>query len=340
METNYIVSFEEFREYCEQKINTLAHVDGTCQNCPIKSKCYSDNKEAQIDSLLHMKREDSRFPVLLKLLQKRPDILSMVPENVFRYAYGFYHKGFSCPFCSTDILNNLNNIEQAYQLLTDEQSKLTFLNVLMFRLTQKRDYAMKAYSMTPQYFIPAFRGLNSEEVYVDCGAYIGDSFDVYCFYNNPPKVAYMFEPDNKNRASMKSVLRKYAGRTTINVIEKGVYNFSGELYFVAGKGQACYLSLDPVDDSFPISVTSIDDAINEDISFIKMDIEGAEKEALIGAKEHISKSYPKLAICIYHHVSDFWEIPIMISELFPGYNRFEVCHHTKNACDTVLYVYK
>ena len=100
-----------------------------------------------------------------------------------------------------------------------------------------------------------------------------------------------------------------------------------------------YLSEYEEDGGVPLPVTSIDDAIKENISFIKMDIEGSEYKAIIGAQDHIRNDYPKLAICVYHSPEDLWEIPLMIHRMFPKYNKFELRHHSKDFRETVLYVY-
>lgn len=72
------------------------------------------------------------------------------------------------------------------------------------------------------------------------------------------------------------------------------------------------------------------------IDFIKMDIEGAEMDALRGAIKTIKKDRPKLAICLYHRPSDFVEIPKLIKEAVPDY-RFAIRHHSMLQWETVLY---
>ncbi len=340
MTAEYVFSWESFRHYCENNYEKLNYVDGCCNQCHNQRVCYLDNKRMQIDSLFNMELSESRFPKILKFLQSKPELINLVPAKLYKMAYGFYHRNFSCPFCTSTIFNNLQNLEKTYQLLFDDESKNIFLNVLMYRLTLNIDYILRAYSLDPLYFIKQFRGLNSKEIYVDCGAYDGDSFISYCKYNVFPKVAYLFEPDSNNRKALDDTVLKFNDFTEIHIISQGVYSFSGKLYFVEGKGQCSYMSKEPHKNSVQIDVTSIDDAINEDISFIKMDIEGSEKDALLGAKSHISSSYPKMAICIYHHISDLWEIPLMISSIFPAYSKFIIRHHSKNAFETVLYVYK
>lgn len=75
---------------------------------------------------------------------------------------------------------------------------------------------------------------------------------------------------------------------------------------------------------------------DEAVSFIKMDIEGAEMEALKGAAELIRRRRPDLAICTYHSISDLFEIPLYIHSLVPEY-RLYLRHHTPVFCETVCY---
>ena len=75
-------------------------------------------------------------------------------------------------------------------------------------------------------------------------------------------------------------------------------------------------------------------------TFIKMDIEGAEIAALDGLKNTISNRKPKMAICIYHSLSDFREVPLKILELNPEY-QISIRNHDHLYCliETVCYAY-
>lgn len=72
-----------------------------------------------------------------------------------------------------------------------------------------------------------------------------------------------------------------------------------------------------------IETIPIDEFVKEEnlkrVDFIKMDIEGSEEKALLGAKETLRKFKPKLAICIYHKPKDFYELPLLIKEINPEY---------------------
>jgi hypothetical protein len=67
-----------------------------------------------------------------------------------------------------------------------------------------------------------------------------------------------------------------------------------------------------------------------------MDIEGAEKEAIIGAKNIIKQNHPKLAICVYHKPEDIYQLPQLIYEIDSSY-KFTLQQHEDGVYDTVLY---
>ena len=84
-------------------------------------------------------------------------------------------------------------------------------------------------------------------------------------------------------------------------------------------------------------VVPLDDALHDEkTTFIKMDIEGAEPQALRGARKIIQTQKPKLAICIYHDFRHLWEIPLYIKSLVPEY-RIYFRHHTNLEYETVCY---
>lgn len=86
-----------------------------------------------------------------------------------------------------------------------------------------------------------------------------------------------------------------------------------------------------------IEVDSIDNLLSDiPVTFIKMDIEGAEMEALKGAEKVIRVYKPKLAVCIYHRYEDLYEIPMYIKSLVPEYRLF-VRHYSDSPSETVLY---
>ena len=92
------------------------------------------------------------------------------------------------------------------------------------------------------------------------------------------------------------------------------------------------------DGSTVIETRTIDSSVDsrERITFIKMDVEGAELQSLMGAQNTIQRYRPKLAICIYHKREDMTQIPLYIKSLIPDYKLY-VRHYSNNVNETVLY---
>ena len=81
---------------------------------------------------------------------------------------------------------------------------------------------------------------------------------------------------------------------------------------------------------------SMDEHLSIPVTWIKMDIEGFELEALKGAKKTIQKNRPKLAICLYHCAKDIYEIALWLHDVVPEY-RFKVGQHCRSRFDFCLY---
>ena len=79
-----------------------------------------------------------------------------------------------------------------------------------------------------------------------------------------------------------------------------------------------------------------DELANERVSLVKMDIEGSEAAAIKGCEKLIKKYKPALAICVYHKVTDLWELPLLIKSFVPEYKLY-LRHHSKTQIETVLY---
>ena len=124
-------------------------------------------------------------------------------------------------------------------------------------------------------------------------------------------------------------------RDEVEFIGKGLWNKKSVMRI--GSGRSSSDSSVSLEGDSKIEVTTLDSEVGEEkVTFIKMDIEGAELNALKGAKETIIKNKPRLAICIYDKPKDIYEIPEYILSLVPEY-RFWIRHYTSNNWETVLY---
>lgn len=123
----------------------------------------------------------------------------------------------------------------------------------------------------------------------------------------------------------------------ITIVKAAAWSCETKLSFTYGDGSSSHINVDASSQGSLVQAAAIDD-IKEcaDASFIKMDIEGSEYDALLGAYHTICKNRPKLAICIYHSEEDMLRILELISGWNLGY-RFYVRHHAQKISETVLY---
>lgn len=331
-------TFREFEKFVLKEKDELSLINGDCKHCPKKNACLSANKESIICSIESLEKSDTRFPLLLSFVKKYKRALKLVPSSVYKSVYGWYTDILSCPFYAYKVVENLDKIELVYNMLSDDLSKKNFLNVLMYRITFDRKFILDTISEESQYFISEFSDLGCNEVFVDCGAFTGDTLERFLEHNAMPKKCYLFEPDTNNAQKLKNVIKDKNMEDRCVVIGKGVYEYSTKLWFVSGKESESYFSTEETDGAEAIDVTSIDDSVEDAITFIKMDIEGFEKSALRGAKNQMVQNKPKLAICVYHSIEDLWEIPLMINEL-GVYKNFKIRHYTDNFRESVFYAF-
>ncbi|MBN2520777.1 MAG: FkbM family methyltransferase [Bacteroidales bacterium] len=250
-----------------------------------------------------------------------PDIsLIISPERVFRYDF---------------IEANSCNFQWLYENLEDEKSKKVLIAFINQRINMQLGYLDKL-KEDNQYFPSSFFSYNEKEVFIDCGAYDGDTIGQFIEVLKDHKIKgfeaiYAFEPDPKN---FEALYEKHKYLKVISFINKGVWSEDATLYFRSGEEMMSMLA---AEGNITVEVTTIDKTLNgRQASFIKMDIQGAELEALKGAEKTIIKYSPKLAICVYHNKEDLIEIPKYIKKINSNYKIYLRAHEIK-AAEVVLY---
>ncbi|HCC35730.1 MAG TPA: hypothetical protein DEQ02_08930 [Ruminococcaceae bacterium] len=213
---------------------------------------------------------------------------------------------------------NADSLLDLYNGLCDYRSKYSLLKMLEHWLTFSPDLRWYGIEHTfPGYFdLDLFPPAPKGEVFVDCGAYDGDSIKSFIdMYGEGYKRIYAYEIVPNIFKKMRENLKEYP-----NIIfrDKGVSDKAGTAGLDIFETSSSIMR----DGTFPAPVVSLDEDIDEDITFIKMDIEGAEMLALMGAREHIERSRPKLAVCLYHTLEHLLEIPALIKQLNPAYELY------------------
>ncbi|MBO6179394.1 MAG: FkbM family methyltransferase [Selenomonadaceae bacterium] len=229
-----------------------------------------------------------------------------------------------------------------FDLLEDDISAEIFLQRLFYICGVIP--AMAGFASYPQYFPQEIKSrFVKDEVFLDCGAYIGDTIEEFRRQTNDVfKKIYAFEMNSDiYKKLQESPVVKDNRIVTMN---KGVSDKTGTVRYRSDDGDSSYAMWDVnLFEANYAEIVSIDDmvekgALTEKVTFVKMDIEGAEMDALKGMKNLLKRDKPKLAVCIYHKTSDLTLIPEFIKETVPEY-KFIIRHHSGSMSETVLYAF-
>ena len=177
------------------------------------------------------------------------------------------------------------------------------------------------------------------DVVLDCGTGWGDTALFFAQVAGPDGRVFTFDFAPGNRLTFQKNLSlnpQLSERTKF--VEAAVGETSGAGFSFDDQGSTSHVHA--ADGQRRATTIAIDDFVSEQglesVDFIKMDIEGAEKGAIRGARRTLLEMMPKLAICVYHKLDDLYAIPDLISEIQPAY-RFWLDHHTIHGEETVLY---
>jgi len=226
------------------------------------------------------------------------------------------------------VLPQADEVRACARLWSDDASRAEYLSQVRWRL--HFDFAGLAEPVPgPIYFRDELRKLTGDdEVFVDCGAYDGDT--VRSFRQRSSGKIYAFEPDPAN-------FQKLAATTArdprIDIKQAAVGRNNGPVAFSASGNESSAAGKG----DWQVECVALDSYLaGEHPTLIKMDIEGFEPEALAGAREIIRRDSPALAICVYHAQDHLWKIPLQIQSYNPNY-KFYLKPHVYDVWDLVCY---
>lgn len=224
-----------------------------------------------------------------------PDV-PVAGEGLFTYAY---------------CLENAEKLQAVYDMLEDEKSRQTYADVLNFKISGRIEYLNNCTSPKEEIYggiVP----LGNDEVFADLGAYNGDTaaeFIEAC--GNSFRHIYAFEPNPKNFRKLTKNLPDSDKITLFNAAagrEKGTVKISaneGRMSRENGSGK-----------TVEIPVLAVDEAVPESVTVLKLDVEGGEREAILGAKRHIEGG-AKILCSLYHRNEDMFDLPLLIKSIDP-----------------------
>lgn len=231
-----------------------------------------------------------------------------------------------------DLTNQISNSEEKYiqysSMFEDERSRYAWLSIFEARKSlsfDKQDFEFD----TNQYF-PDFIHLTSNEVMIDAGSNRGDTVDSFISRTGGKfKKIHIFEPQ---QYCIEKCMERFYRYKNIEYHPKVLSSECGTVTFLDDFGSGCKISTSGRD--YP--TVSIDHAVQDEVTFLKIDVEGAELAVLKGAKQIIKINKPKIAVCVYHKQQHFIEIPELLMEFRSDYKIF-FRHHSPGIFESVMY---
>lgn len=236
---------------------------------------------------------------------------------------------------------------QCYDFLDDVCSRNTYAALTLWRLTGRKPEMEIKCEESAYFALDNFRRRYQNEIFIDCGAYTGDTLMDYMEQKKGVfKKIISFEPDRENYKSLEQqverVKREWGlddGRIEIYPYGAGARNTEGVFERYEGNmGLGSRFVPRYSEDEEICRIISLDEFLTEPYTFLKADIESFEYQMLLGAEKGIKRYRPLLAVCIYHNAVDFYSVILLIKKMVPQYN-LAVRHHSKNLDETVLYAW-
>ena len=262
--------------------------------------------------------------VLLSFASSLPDVLT----NIYKIADECELYAPDVPvcgenlFCSEFFEENARKIQQVKDLLCDEESKRVYDSVIDFKLSGD----VKLLRDTHCDFSEVYRLLGAEkfERIADLGAYNGDTLREIAPFAPNLESAIAFEPDRRNHKKL-SDYSEGEERFKITPVKAAAW-FDKDVLLFDGSGNrnstliSVGIEVNRPPKTVEVDAQSLDNILGgEGVDYIKFDVEGAEKEAILGSVGTIEKYRPALMISLYHRSEDMFDLPLMIHERFPDY---------------------
>jgi FkbM family methyltransferase len=235
-----------------------------------------------------------------------------------------------------DVWENKDQYRWLSGELADDRSRQVLDAVLRYRMSADPEFLAavldKGRYHQGLYHPTGLFECDEHEVYVDAGAFDGDSLTWFkARVANRYDRIIALEPDPKTYARL---TKNFVGDDRIETVNAGLHRKKALLRF---RDDASRGAIFTEDGEISMNVIALDELLGgERATFIKMNIEGAEIDALYGAQHTIHRWLPKLAISVYHRPTDLWRIPQLVRELSDKYELF-LRQHDGGVIETVLY---
>lgn len=223
-------------------------------------------------------------------------------------------------------------MQQAFDLLADERSRRVFLDIVRFKLSGRLRYLRASETDKDEAFDNILRPTH-EEHFVDLGAYTGDTIRELLHHTDGAFASITaLEPDRRSFRKLTAYAEGLSG--LVRCEQAGAWSSDTVLCFSDQAGRQSRVTKQGRE----TQMRAVDSVLDgTPCTYLKMDVEGAEREAIAGAAQTIRQYRPKLNIASYHKSEDFFQLPLRIHALCPDYRLYLRHHPYVPAWDTNVY---
>ena len=278
----------------------------------------------KVKSFSEIKESYPEFVIVLSFASNRKEVIDMMSE--IDSAHDMYAPDMPVAgvdeYFDKDFYNDhYEEILRAYSLLADEESRAIFTSVINYKLTGRIKYLLECYSERDDIY--SLMPRDSIEIAIDAGAYNGDTAkEMICYFDSIKRI-YALEPDKK---TFKRLLRYSEAEEQNRVIPINSAAWSEDangVFFGSGNRNSTAVATASYEHTTDeVSMMKIDSVTTDKVDYIKYDVEGAEREALIGSNDTINKYSPTLLVSLYHRSRDIFELVNYIKDNYPDYSLF------------------
>ena len=239
-------------------------------------------------------------------------------------------------------------IEQIESLFAHNQFSMETFHAILLSMLQGDTRPLAPFANSKPFFDQFGFYTRDAEIFVDAGAYVGDSLERFIWsVNGMFKHIHAFEPGEVQFAAMQYRVRRLVSEwaldpACISLVNKGISSISGVAHVVS-EGELIRTRLEEghanaeSSKALEISTVSLDDYFSDgEYTLLKVDVEGSESELLAGATQSIRRFRPRIALSVYHFPTDIFELPLQCKSANSDYV-FTLGHHSSLLVDTVLY---
>lgn len=273
----------------------------------------------------------------------RRQLTSLGATRVVSYAHLFHRwpEAFLPYFAVEDptaMLHDADDVRRAATVWADDESALLYASIINWFVTLNSEPVPQPLPARETYF-PEMLAARSDEVFVDCGAFDGETTLTYATRSTGRyRSIIALEPDPLTFPRLSTATKTVDRVTAVNAAagaRAGLMSFvaaGSSSSHAAAAGPKGLAGRGPV---VEVSVVRLDD-LRPEPTYVKMDIEGFEREALAGARELLAGGNAAFAVTLYHRMSDLWQLPLYIHQHAPQMRLF-LRHYAEDWAETICY---